>query len=109
MATHCSILAWRIPRTEGPGGPWSMGSQSPTQLKQLSTRAGVHTCLGEIFQGPRTVLIYMWGLHPLLEVQKKHTGVSVPHPCVCILSVLRMKVKITILYLKGKENHKNDS
>ena len=24
MATHCSILAWRIPRTEEPGGysPW---------------------------------------------------------------------------------------
>ena len=24
MATHASILAWRIPRTEGPGGysPW---------------------------------------------------------------------------------------
>ena len=28
MATHSSILAWRIPRTEGPGGLQSMGSQS---------------------------------------------------------------------------------
>ena len=27
MATHCSILAWRIPRTEDPGGLQSMGSQ----------------------------------------------------------------------------------
>ena len=27
MATHSSILAWRIPRTEGPGGLQSMGSQ----------------------------------------------------------------------------------
>ena len=27
MATHSSILAWRIPRTEEPGGLWSMGSQ----------------------------------------------------------------------------------
>ena len=27
MATHSSILAWRIPRTEEPGGPLSMGSQ----------------------------------------------------------------------------------
>ena len=25
MATHCSILAWRIPRTEEPGGLQSMG------------------------------------------------------------------------------------
>ena len=27
MATHCSILAWRIPRTEELGGLQSMGSQ----------------------------------------------------------------------------------
>ena len=27
MATHPSILAWRIPWTEEPGGPQSMGSQ----------------------------------------------------------------------------------
>ena len=27
MATHCSILARRIPRTEEPGGLQSMGSQ----------------------------------------------------------------------------------
>ena len=28
MATHSSILAWRIPWTEKPGGLQSMGSQS---------------------------------------------------------------------------------
>ena len=28
MATHSSILAWRIPRTEEPGGLQSMGSQT---------------------------------------------------------------------------------
>ena len=27
MATHASILAWRIPRTEEPGGLQSLGSQ----------------------------------------------------------------------------------
>ena len=27
MATHCTILVWRIPYTEGPGGLQSMGSQ----------------------------------------------------------------------------------
>ena len=27
VATHSSILAWRIPRTEEPDGPQSMGSQ----------------------------------------------------------------------------------
>ena len=30
MATHSSILAWRMPWTEEPGGPWSIGSQSQT-------------------------------------------------------------------------------
>ena len=27
MATHCSILSWRIPWTEDPGGLQSRGSQ----------------------------------------------------------------------------------
>ena len=27
MATHSSILAWKIPWTEESGGLWSMGSQ----------------------------------------------------------------------------------
>ena len=30
MATHCSTLAWKIPRTEEPGGLQSMASQSQT-------------------------------------------------------------------------------
>ena len=30
MAAHSSILAWRIPWTEEPGGPQSTGSQSQT-------------------------------------------------------------------------------
>ena len=37
MATHSSILAWRIPWTEEPGRIQSMGSQkSWTRLKPLS-------------------------------------------------------------------------
>ena len=33
LSTHCSILAWRIPRTEAPGGLRSMGStESQTRL-----------------------------------------------------------------------------
>ena len=36
MATHSSIFAWRIPWTEEPGRPRSMGLQkSQTRLKQL--------------------------------------------------------------------------
>ena len=40
MATHSSILAGKIPRTEEPGGLWSMGSQRvQMQLKRLSMQA----------------------------------------------------------------------
>ena len=31
IATHSRILAWRIPGTEEPGGPQSVGSQRVTQ------------------------------------------------------------------------------
>ena len=32
MATHSNILAWKIPRTEEPGGQQSMGLQSQMGL-----------------------------------------------------------------------------
>ena len=35
MAIHPSILAWRIPRAEEPGGLQSMGSQRVAQLSNL--------------------------------------------------------------------------
>ena len=41
MATHSSILVWRIPRTEEPGGLQSMGSQkNRTQLNDETTKKG---------------------------------------------------------------------
>ena len=48
MATHSSILAWRIPWTEEPGGLQSMGSQSQTQLTlcQLIMHAGSSVLTG---------------------------------------------------------------
>ena len=33
MATHSSIIAWRNPWIEEPGGLQSIGSQSQTQLR----------------------------------------------------------------------------
>ena len=41
MATHCSVLAWRIPETAEPGGLPSMGLQSRTGLKQLSSSSNI--------------------------------------------------------------------
>ena len=41
-ATHSSVLAWRIPGTEEPDKRPSMGSQSRTRLKQLSSSSSSH-------------------------------------------------------------------
>ena len=37
MVTHSSVLAWRIPGMGEPGGLLSMGSNSRTRLKRLSS------------------------------------------------------------------------
>ena len=44
MATHSSVLAWRIPGTGEPGGLPSMGSQSRTRLKRLSSSSSILCC-----------------------------------------------------------------
>ena len=50
MATHSSILAWKIPWTEEPGELWSIGLQSQTQLKQLNMLSLEYTIV--IFLAP---------------------------------------------------------
>ena len=42
MATHSSILAWRIPWTEEPGGLQSMGSKRPFTLSNKAAMSIVH-------------------------------------------------------------------
>ena len=42
MATHSSILAWRTPWTEEPGGLQSMGSQSEATEHKHNTKAWRH-------------------------------------------------------------------
>ena len=44
MATHSSILAWKIPWTEEPGGLQSMGLQSQTQ-------PSMHICVELVLVG----------------------------------------------------------
>ena len=44
MASHSSILSWKISWTEEPGQLLSIGSQSRTQLKRLST-LNVHSSI----------------------------------------------------------------
>ena len=52
-ATHSGILTWRIPWTEEPGGPWSLGSHRVGH--DLSDSAGMHiswltSSTGEAYQ-----------------------------------------------------------
>ena len=58
MATHSSVLAWRIPGTGEPGGLPYMGSQSRTRLKRLSTSSG----------GSEQGLLFVAVLRPLTTV-----------------------------------------
>ena len=53
MATHCSILAWRIPWTGKPGGLQSMGH---TELD--TTEVTQHACINLDSKGFR-ILIYL--------------------------------------------------
>ena len=48
MATHSSILAWRVPWMEEPGGLQSTGLQSPTRLKRLCTACTAYSRTGGI-------------------------------------------------------------
>ena len=44
MATHYSILAWRIPLTEKPGGLQSIGSQRVGQDRSDLVSKHTYTC-----------------------------------------------------------------
>ena len=42
MATHSTVLAWKIPWTEEPGGLQSVGSQSQTRLSDFTFTLLIH-------------------------------------------------------------------
>jgi len=44
MATHSSILAWRIPWTEEPGGLQSIGSKE-SYTTEMTKHEHVHICV----------------------------------------------------------------
>ena len=59
MATHSSVLAWRIPGTGEPGGLPSMGSaKSRTRLKRLSSSSNIHNYQGAPLSAPTYVTLH---------------------------------------------------
>ena len=55
MATHSSILAWRIPWTEEPSGLQSGGSQASDTTEHMRTTKNNFVC-GRIFQTPFLII-----------------------------------------------------
>ena len=47
MAAHFSILAWRLPQTEDPGGLQSLGSQESDMIEQHPSPRGLHAVAGD--------------------------------------------------------------
>ena len=45
MATHSSVLAWRIPWTEEPGGLQSVGSQESDTTERLNQHQPQAECM----------------------------------------------------------------
>ena len=43
MAFHSSVLAWEIPWTEKPGGPWSTGHKESNMTEHTHTHTHTHT------------------------------------------------------------------
>ena len=68
-ATHSSILAWRIPWTEKPGGLWSIESQRRTRLKRQHRR---HKGSSKI----RVEFTHLWGKCTFLRLISIFKGVS---------------------------------
>ena len=69
MAIHSSILAWKIPWIEEPGGLQSVGSQSRTQV---STHAGSpHTEGQSQCHGPEALWYQMPASDPGLHLHSK--------------------------------------
>ena len=64
MATQSSVLAWRIPGMPEPGGLPSLGSQSLTRLKRLSSssRSSMWYLSSLTRDGIRTPCIRRWSL-----------------------------------------------
>ena len=78
MSTHSSVLAWRIPWTEEPGGLQSMGPQSQTLLKQLSIETCKLTYKGKISR-----------VYALIKVILQYTSLCFSHK---IINFLRAKL-----------------
>ena len=71
MATHSSILAWEIPRTEEPGGLQSVGSQESDMTSRLNHHH-LPSCLVDthLYQSLRSRVTQSVGYRPAALVSR---------------------------------------
>ena len=62
MTAYSSVLAWKIPWTEEPGGLQSMGSQRIRHNRVTNTHTG--------FSQPGSTLPLPWSKHPLIAAHR---------------------------------------
>jgi len=88
MATHSSVLAWRIPGTGHPGGLTSMGSHrvrhdwsdsAATVIEFGNSRAQLGVKMKIWESGVRQTLVYMWWHRGCVDSAEKSAG-SGTHP-----------------------------
>ena len=71
-ATHSSVLSWRIPGIGEPGGLTTMGSQSWTQLKRLSSSSSSVTWAQSSKKVQKTAIVAARG-----QIRQTRLGTSV--------------------------------
>ena len=68
MATHSSILAWRIPQTEDPGGLQTMGSQRVSDTTDRLTHViTLQCCVNLLYKEINQQYVYIYPLQFFLE------------------------------------------
>ena len=102
MATHSSILAWRIPGTEEPGGLQSMGSH----------RVGHDWCdlaaaAAAVLYGSNSIVSFMDNSWPYHVIPKKHKlqniALSVVSIRLCLMPI-SLDIDQLAMYFLRKEN-----
>ena len=81
MATDPSILAWRIPRTEEPGGLQSTGSQRVTRLSVWTHRCVLHVVLLDAAK------LFSKVIEPVPSSQRAPVAAHPHQHCRCVASV----------------------
>ena len=60
MATHSSVLAWKIPGAAEPGGLPSLGSHSQTRLERFSSSSSSLLAVGGATSPAQTMNCEWW-------------------------------------------------